>query len=168
MNQNENESSSDEQGSESTSLELYRTAFARLNFQDEYLFKFSTVFLTAQGALAVLAGSAALRDSPSYPALAIVSGIGLFLACVWWLWTRHNDYWHSVWDGTLREIEKTHLGKRTKARVFDQVHSEIANRGGRSKPPPGGHWIAQLVPIGLGVAWALCAAMSIWALSICK
>ncbi len=170
MNQNETGSSADEQESEETALELYKTAFARLSFQDEYLFKFSTVFLTAQGALAVLAGSAALRDSPSYPALAIVSGIGLFLAYVWRLWTVHNDYWHSVWDGTLREIEKTHLGKKTKARVFDQVHSEVANRGGRSKPPSKGHWIAQLVPIGLGVAWAvsLCTALSIWALSFGK
>ena len=163
MNQNENGSSADEQGSEGAALELYKTAFARLNFQDEYLFKFSTVFLTAQGALAALAGSAALRDSPSYLALA-VSLFGLFLAWVWWLWTRHNDYWHSVWTGTLIDIEEKHLSKKTEARVFAQEHSEVAKRGRRSKPLLKGHWIAQLVPIGFGVAWAL----SLWALSICK
>ena len=168
MSQNENGSSSDEQESEEAALELYKTAFARLNFQDEYLFKFSTVFLTAQGALAVLAGSAALRESPSSLALAIISGIGLFLAYVWWLWTLHNDYWHSVWVGTLCEIEKTHLGKKTKARVFDQEHTEVAARGGRSKPLLKGHFIAQLVPIGLMVVWALSLAWSIWVLLICK
>ena len=171
MTQNESRSSTDEQEPTSATLELYKTAFARLNFQDEYLFKFSTVFLTAQGALAVLAGSSATGgNSPNYPSLAIVSAIGLFLAFVWWLWTRHNDYWHSVWTGTLIDIEKKHLGTNTKARVFDQDHSEIAKRGKRSGCfVPRGHWIAQLVPIVFAVAWAVAFALSLYkVLSICK
>lgn len=49
MNQGENESLVNEQESDKLSIELYKTAFARLNFQDEYLFKFSTVFLTVYG-----------------------------------------------------------------------------------------------------------------------
>ena len=153
MNQIEIESSV-EQESEKIALELYKIAFARLNFQDEYLFRFSTVFITAHGALAVLAGSAAFRENlPNYPALTIISLIGLFLALVWSLWTRHNDYWHSVWTGTLREIEKNF---KTKARVFDMEHSEIAKHGKRGTFfLTRGHWIAQLIPLGFAVAWAL-------------
>ena len=155
MNQNESGSSAE---SEKTALELYKTAFARLNFQDEYLFKFSAVFLTAQGALAALVGSPIFRaNPPNYPALFTVSVIGLLLAVVWSLWIRHNDYWHSVWTGTLREIEEKHL--RTPARVFDQVHSEVAKKGGRSRPWLNGHWIAQLVPMGVALLWAV----SVWA-----
>lgn len=151
MNQKKNESSS-KQESEKADLELYKTAFARLNFQDDYLFKFSTVFLTAHGALAVLAGSAIFRpESPNYPSLTIISAVGLFLALIWSLWTRHNDYWHSVWTGALRELEK-HL--KTKARLFDLKHDELAKKGGRSDCfVLRGHSIAQLVPLCLAAAW---------------
>lgn len=155
MNQGENESLVNEQESDKLSIELYKTAFARLNLQDEYLFKFSTVFLTVQGALAALVVSSTLdTQPPNYPVLAIASVIGLFMGIVWWLWTRHNDYWHSVWVGTLINIEKKHLS--TKARVFDQVHSKIAQRGKRSQCLIfSGHRIARLVPFGFSVGWAV-------------
>jgi hypothetical protein len=164
MNENKSRSTA-EQDSEKTALELYKTAFARLNFQDEYLFKFSTVFLTAHGALAVLAGSAVFRaDSPNYSALTIISVIGLFLALVWLLWTHHNDFWHSVWTGTLRKIEREYLN--TEARVFDAEHSEIAKEGKRSNRfLPTGHWIAKLIPLGVAAAWSLSLYV---ALSSCK
>lgn len=91
---------------EDSNLELYKTAFSRLTFQDEYLFKFSTVFLTVHGALALLARSAFTESgSLNAPILAFASGVGFLLAVVWVFWTRHNDYWHSVWTGTLRNIE---------------------------------------------------------------
>ena len=153
MNQKKNRLSS-KQDSEKVALELYKTAFARLNFQDEYLFKFSTVFLTAHGALAVLAGSAVFRSElPSYSALAVVSAIGLFLALVWSLWTHHNDYWHSVWTGVLRQIEGCLVSK---ARVFDLDHDTLARKGNRCKPKwLTGHRIAQLVPVVLFLGWLL-------------
>lgn len=58
-------------------IELYKIAFARLNFQDEYLFKFSTEFLTAHGALAVLAGTGTFKGAdPNYSLLTIVAAVG--------------------------------------------------------------------------------------------
>src|SRR5664279_5866669 len=115
MNESEDLPSA-ERMSETATLELYKTAFARLNFQDEYLFKFSTVFLTAEGALIAWASTTAVESSPHYGMLALASAVGLFLACVWSLWTHHNDHWHSVWTGTLVDIEKNHL--KPGARVF--------------------------------------------------
>ena len=98
----------------------------------------------------------------------MVSAVGLLLALVWLLWTRHNDYWHSVWTGTLIEIEKNHLG--TKARVFDQVHGEIARAGGRSDCLMlGGHKIAQLVPLVFCIGWIATLCFSAYMLlPICK
>lgn len=134
-------------------LELYKIAFARLNFQDEYLFKFSTVFLTAHGALAVLAGTGAFKDAdPNYTLLAIVAAVGVFLAIAWSVWTIHNDYWHSVWIGTLRQIE---AGLQTYARVFDADHRAIAKQGKRKGYMPAGHSVALLLPGGLGIAWVV-------------
>lgn len=139
---------------EKLTIELYKTAFARLTYQDEHLFKFSTVFLTAHGALAVLAGTVVFKAvHPNYQLLAIVSAVGIFLAIAWALWTHHNDYWHSVWTGTLREIEK-HLA--TPARVFDADHKAIAKGGNRSgRFVFRGHTIAVLVPVGLALAWGI-------------
>ena len=155
------EHSSHQEDSESATLELYKAAATRLTFQDEYLFKFSAVFLTAHGALAVLAGSAFFRTGgPHYQALGVVSVIGLILALVWFFWTRHNDYWHAVWTGALRSIELNHLN--TKARVFAAEHAELAKQGGRSgRLLPSGHTIAQLVPVAVGLAWAfsICIAL---------
>lgn len=147
---NQNMSAADQSGD--VSLELYKVAFERLTFQDDYLFKFSTVFLTAHGALAVLAGTALFGESgPSYPPVAIVSLVGAFLSVVWSLWTHHNDYWHSVWTGTLREIEGQ---LDTKARVFSAKHSDIAAKGGRSgRFVPRGHIVAQFIPVGFLLAW---------------
>ncbi len=137
---------------EKLTIELYKTAFARLTYQDEHLFKFSTVFLTAHGALAVLAGTVVFKAvPPNYQLLAIVSVVGIFLAITWALWTHHNDYWHSVWTGTLRGIEK-HLA--TPARVFDADHKAIAKTGNRSgRLIFRGHTIALLVPVGFALAW---------------
>jgi hypothetical protein len=142
-----------EQESEQVNLELYRTAFQRLNFQDEYLFKFSTVFLTAQGALAILAGSAFFQVKPNYSALIIISAIGLFLAFAWILWTLHNDYWHSIWIGVLRDLEVNHL--KTKARVF----FETTKLGNRRYFKIRGHYIGLLIPVGIAATWG-------WALRI--
>lgn len=139
-------------GSSKLALELYKTAFARLTFQDEYLFKFSTVFLTAHGALVLLARSAyAESAAPHYGVLTFASFFGLFLALVWVFWTRHNDYWHSVWKGTLIEIEQKHFKGATP--VFSANHEEIAKKGKRSVPVMRGHWIALLIPLGLATAW---------------
>lgn len=149
MNQNEG-GSFDGSESETANLELYRTAHARLTFQDEYLFKFSTVFLTAHGGLAVLAGTAMFRNEPSYVALTILSTVGCFLALVWFYWTIHNDYWHAIWTGALRKTE-SHL--RTEARVFNWDHVELAKEGGRSKPSLSGHQIAKLLPSVFFLGW---------------
>lgn len=151
MNQNEIEST-DNQESEKDTLELYKTAFARLNFQDDYLFKISAAFLTANGALAALAGWAAFRtNDPHGMALITIAAVGIFLELIWWLWIRHNDYWHSVWTGVLRDLE-VHL--KTSSRLFDLDHKEIAKKGGRNICCPfRGHSIAQWIPIGFGLAW---------------
>jgi hypothetical protein len=153
MSQTESGSSENQQ-SQINTLELYKTAHARLTFQDEYLFKFSALFLTAHGALATLAGSAIfLGNAPKYWALLVISITGVLLAKAWSIWTKHNDYWHSVWTGVLRQIEKTNLN--TNARVFDLDHDEIAKGGKRGKLTRSGHAIAQLVPDGLLIAWIL-------------
>ena len=133
-------------------IELYKIAVGRLNFQDEYLFKISAVFLTANGALAALAGWAAFRaNEASSVAIAAICGVGIGLAVIWSLWIRHNDYWHAVWTGTLRELERK-LG--TDARLFDANHKELAKKGDRSICCVyRGHYIAQGVPAILGLAW---------------
>lgn len=134
-------------------LEFYKTAFSRLTFQDEYLFKFSTVFLTAHGALALLARSAfSEKTAPVYGVLAIASVIGLILAWVWALWIKHNDFWHSVWIGVLIRIEQTHF--RDVTPVFAAKHEDLAKRD-RTPPSRVGHKIAQLIPIGVGFAWGV-------------
>ena len=141
------------EGQETLALELYKVAFARLNFQDEYLFKFSTVFLTAHGALLAFAGSTYLQRSPPlYGALIALAALGMVLAVAWSLWTRHNDYWHGIWIGARRNLESDHL--RTSARVFDSHEGSFA-RPGQSPPLLRGHAIAQLVPVTFFVAWAL-------------
>lgn len=151
MNQKENESTG-KQESEKDTLELYKITFARLNFQDDYLFKISAAFLTANGALSALAGWAAFRTNESQNiALAIISAVGIFLEIIWWFWIRHNDYWHSVWTGILKKLEGN---LNTSARVFNLDHSEIAKEGGRNIFCPfRGHSIAQGMPIGFGLAW---------------
>lgn len=153
MNEPEPGSSSPEASSK-IALELYKTAFARLTFQDEYLFKFSTLFLTAHGALALLARSAFSETAAlNYGVLAFASSFGLFLALVWALWTWHNDYWHSVWTGTLIEIEQKHF--KSAAPVFAANHEEIARKGKRNVPLIRGHLVALLIPLGLAAAWGL-------------
>lgn len=140
-------------------VELYKIAFARLNFQDEYLFKFSTVFLTAHGALAVLAGNGVFKDAvPNYSLLVIISLVGVFLALVWAVWIVHNDYWHSVWIGTLRKIEAS---LHTSARVFDGDHRAIAKEGNRKACMPKGHLFALLVPAGFCVAWVVALVIGV-------
>ena len=140
---------------ESTTVELYKTAFARLNFQDEYLFKFTAVFLTAHGALAILAGSAYFRTpEPSRTALILLAILGIALAIVWWTWTRHNDYWHAVWTGVLRDIERNHLS--TSARVFDREHAQLVSGLNRRFPSSSpGHRIAQWFPLTVASGWAI-------------
>lgn len=132
-------------------LELYKTAFSRLTFQDEYLFKFSTVFLTVHGALVALARSAfPEKSSPIFGILLATSAFGLFLSYVWLLWTKHNDYWHSVWTGVLIKIEQSHFKEVTP--VFAAKHEDMAKRD-RAPPSRVGHKIAQLIPVGIGIAW---------------
>ena len=76
MNSPQNQRPSDGPAEPAT-LELYKTAFARLSFQDDYLFKFSTVFLTAHGALAVLAGTAYFQKSPPEYGALVALGIAM-------------------------------------------------------------------------------------------
>ncbi len=156
MGRTEMADSEKKNGSGPETVELYRTAFARLNFQDEYLFKFSTVFLTAHGALAVLAGSEEIQNyllltPPNYLPLIILSSVGIVLAVIWWFWTHHNDYWHSVWTGALRDLEKN---LKTKGKLFNLKHHEIAKKGGRSSCLiPRGHSIAKWIPSSIAAAW---------------
>jgi hypothetical protein len=142
-------------------LELYRVAFARLTFQDEYLFNFTAVFLTANGALAVPVGSE-LRDVlPNHVFLGVLSVVGIFLCVTWGVWTAHNDYWHSVWIGALRTLERQFDDS---ARLFDLDHSKLAYQGGRSRVQIWrGHFIAGLVPLWIGVAWLVLLAYCVLA-----
>ena len=143
-------------------LQQYRVAYERLIFQDDYLFKFSTVLLTAHGGLALLAQwTLAQSEISSHFALALTSLFGIFLAVVWCLWAQQNDYWHSVWEGVLISIEKDHL--HTGVHVFSADHHAIAKEGGRSKPYLRGRWLAMLLPIGLAVAWAITLVIALWA-----
>jgi hypothetical protein len=128
-----------------TALELYKVTAERLTFQDEYLFKFSALFFTAEGALAVAAEKYLLSNS-----LAVFGLAGIVLSAVWACWMRHNDYWHSVWTGVLIQIEK----ELDSVKVYSAPHSEIAANGGRTGSLPSGHGIALIVPIILLLAWA--------------
>lgn len=136
-------------------LEFYKTAYSRLNFQDEYLFRISAMFLAVHGGLAILLGE--IIDGYSMAQLFIVCTVGFSLAIVWALWVRHNDYWHSVWSGTLRRIEKD-LERKNRVhlvKVFHANHKRIARAGRRSDCcMPRGHTIALITPIIISLAWA--------------
>ena len=125
----------------------------RLTFQDEYLFKFSAVFLTAHGALVLLARSA-FPDSgtPRYEILLFAGSFGLFLALVWIVWIYHNDYWHSVWSGSLKGIERR-LG--IGPALFALNHAQVARTEKRHRRwwISRGHRIAMAIPVALVVAW---------------
>jgi hypothetical protein len=134
-------------------LELYKLAFARLEFQDEYLFKFSTVFLTAHGALALLcrppfSGGHVL----SYTALTGASAVGFILAVIWCAWVFHNDHWHSVWVGAIKDIERK---LTTSAVLFNSDHPSLAAKGGRAKEAMRGHGVAILLPLAIAFGWAI-------------
>ena len=147
---------------EMAALELYKVASARLNLQDEYLFKFSALFVTVHGALAVLAGRAFFeRTPPEYMVLLITGSLGTFLALVWALWTQHNGYWHRVWIGVLRDIEENHLP--TDARVFFRDRAKDAKRAIFS-PKMRGHSIALILPAGFAVAWFLVVLLAVFRL----
>lgn len=143
-----------------TALELYKVAFERLTFQDDYLFKFATVFLAVHGALGVLAQAALLDDKgPNVVLLGFTSCVGILLALVWIIWTFHNDYWHSVWIGVLQDIEREHLD--VKARVFAANHKALAQRGNRKDCLVfRGHTNAALIPYVIGLAWVVALWLS--------
>lgn len=132
-------------------IEMYKIAFSRLTFQDEYLFKFSTVFLTVEGALVLAVRSALMESSGTNNVIIFVSCLGIFISVIWWLWLRQNDYWHSVWVGALKKIEKTISPQN---QLFNLDDKELAKAGKRNKCLVfRGHNIASCLPIGLSVAW---------------
>lgn len=142
-------------------LELYKVAFERLTFQDDYLFKFATVFLAVHGALGVLAQAALLGEGgPNLKVIGFTSGMGIFLAIVWMIWTYHNDYWHAVWIGVLQDIETKHLN--VSARVFAADHHGLAKRGNRQRSLIfRGHTNAVLIPYGIAVAWVIALGFAV-------
>ena len=144
-----------------SAMELYKIAFERLTFQDDYLFKFATVFLAVHGALGVLAQAALLGDGgPNLKVLGFASGIGIFLAIVWMIWTYHNDYWHSVWIGVLQDIETNHLNGGP--RVFTADHRALAQRGKRQRSLIfRGHTNAVLIPYGIAIAWVIALGFAV-------
>lgn len=136
-------------------LEVYKLAFERLTFQDEYLFKFSTVFLTAHGALVLLCRPPFSKaPALSYEALAGASTVGFLLAVIWCMWVHHNDYWHSVWVGVLKDIESK---LTTSAKLFNADHPQLALKGGRGSKTIRGHGIALLIPISVALGWGITA-----------
>jgi hypothetical protein len=148
-----------EKPNDAATFELYKTAFSRLNFQDEYLFKFSTVFLTVHGALTVLAGTAYFQKTPpEFGALIALAMIGLVLAFAWVLWINHNYYWHTVWIGVLRDIEEKRLS--TSARVFAIKTADYA-KPGLTQPWLHGHNIARLVPLAFLFEWIVVLAVAV-------
>ena len=143
----------DTKSKEDADLELYKTAFTRLNFQDGYLFKFSTVFLTVEGALGFLIRSGITDPSHTRKIVLLASVLGIFLSIVWALWLIQNDYWHSVWVGALKKIE---ADLPTENKLFNLNDRNVALDAGRKgRLVFKGLYIAIALPIGLFVAWAI-------------
>lgn len=137
-------------------IELYKIAYSRLQFQDEYLFKFSAVFLTVEGALGALVRTSLDDKACSFWVLLFASMLGLALSVIWWLWIYQNDYWHSVWIGTLKNLE---ANLPEEARLFNQDHLKLAKAGGRNgRFKFNGHCIALAMPAVLGVLWGILLA----------
>ena len=140
-------------------LELYKTAYSRLQFQDEYLFKFSAVFLTVEGALGFLVRTGIESDIYKKEILLLAGILGLVLSFVWAAWIRNNDYWHTVWIGVLRSIEND---LRTKHRVFSVKHEQVARDGGQKRCWVfRGHHIALAIPFILSLAWIFIAVSAL-------
>ena len=130
------------------SLELYKTAYSRLNFQDEYLFKFSALFMTINGALGL--SMSKLAEAPTGTIL-LISSLGFIVSLIWALWIRQNDYWHSVWTGALRKLEADLPGE---AELFNVDAKAMAGYGRRSSRLVfRGARIAICIPASLMVVW---------------
>lgn len=134
---------------------LYRTAFERLSFQDEYLFKFTAIFTAAHGGLAYLTVSASSPASLLPPVTLLYAVGGLVLSWIWEQWTIQNDYWHSVWSGILRKSEIDFISLyNNRLQVFSACHCEIAREGGRRQKPYRGHKIAAMLANASAIGWA--------------
>lgn len=146
-----------EDKNENYSLEIYKIAFERLQFQDDYIFKFSALFVTFNGALGY-AWKKVFISNISHQFdffLYLLATFGFVVCFIWYLWTKHNDYWHAVWIGCLINIENEILGETSNLGVFSANHPKIAAAGGRCEPFFKGHVIGSLLPITTGVCWLL-------------
>lgn len=128
------------------SLEMYKIAFERLQFQDDYIFKFSALFVTFNGALGYAWKEIFVDNlNNQYDMfLYLIALFGIFVCFTWFMWIKQNDYWHSVWKGCLKNIEKEILNESSPAYLFNADHEKVARSGGRCKPFLKGHHIASL------------------------
>lgn len=131
-------------------IELFKVAYNRLNFQDEYLFKFSALFMTINGALGL--SMSKLEGFPPVTAF-LLSGLGFVICLVWALWIRQNDYWHSVWVGILRKLEADIPGN---VKLFSIDAKSLADSGNRSSRLVfRGANIAICIPASFMFAWVI-------------
>lgn len=137
-------------------LEMYKFGFERLKFQDEYLFKFNALFITLNGAMAYAWKDIFFSESVEKlnTFLIFLALFGLFICLVWFFWIKHNDVWHSVWIGCLRNIEKELLAENPNLAIFSAKAEEIALSGGRFlRGSFRGHTLAICIPSVLILGW---------------
>jgi hypothetical protein len=132
-------------------LEMYRIGFERLQFQDDYIFKFSALFMAINGGLGYVWKEIYFADVQSNLFLFLIAVFGFLICIIWYMWIKHNDYWHSVWIGCLKNMEE----KICPSTLFAVIDEEIAKSGGRKKPCLRGHKIASLLPLWAGIGWLL-------------
>ena len=86
--------------------------------------------------------------------LILLALFGVFICLVWFFWIKHNDVWHSVWIGCLRNIENELLGENSNLAIFSAKAEEIALSGGRFlRGNFRGHTLAICIPSALILGW---------------
>ncbi|GEM_PF-6306842 len=141
------------------SIELLKIAIERLRFQDEYLFKFSALFLTINSGLGYVLKESMLSSARNTTLEFLLALLGVSLSSKWLIWVRHNDTWHYFWTQNIRYQERK-LDIEMFSMSKDKLASEFGNDNGFQKnrllsTNIAGHKVAETIPILFIVFWGV-------------
>ncbi len=141
------------------SIELLKIAIERLRFQDEYLFKFSALFLTINSGLGYVLKESMLSSARNTTLEFLLALLGVSLSSKWLIWVRHNDTWHYFWTQNIRYQERK-LDIELFSISKDKLASEFKNNRGFQKErlfstKVAGHKVAQAIPILFIIFWGV-------------